>query len=117
MKALPFSHLTDTQYLMQFLRIHNISVKVYHDYCLSMLDVHQCVVSEILHEHSINVIPYLFTSSIVDTNSFDRFLMYCSRYIQLPIKEVKNDVYMLNILQKDIETMIIILLLMQYYFL
>lgn len=102
---------------MNFIRLHNIDVKRYHDYCRGILDTHQHIVSEILHEHSINIIPYLFTSSIVKPIVFDRFLMYCSRYIQLTKREVANDIYMLNIFQNDVETMVIILLLMQYYFL
>ena len=117
MKTHSINHLTDTQYLVQFLKLHNISVKTYHDYCRDIIESHQCIVSDILLEHSINVMPYLFTSSAVERNVFDRFLMYCARYVELPKKEGANEIYMLNIFQKDVETIVSIILLMQYYFL
>ncbi len=110
-------HLTDTQYLVYFMKLHNVSIEQYHEYNNKLYSPETEVVSNILHEHSVNVLPYLFSSKLVGHKVFDKFLLYCSRYIELPPKDGENDVYLLQVFDNDVGAMVIILLLMQYFFL
>jgi hypothetical protein len=117
-------HLTDSQYLLYFLKLHNVSIEQYQEYCIKFqahmsLDV-ETMLSNTLLEHSINLMPYLFTCIIVEPSSFNRFLVYCSRYIELPRvqhQDTHRDDYMYHVLTSDVSTMVIVLHLMQYYFL
>jgi hypothetical protein len=110
-------HLTDTQYLVYFIKLHNISIEQYHEYNQKLSPTTEQVVSNILREHSINILPYLFSSKVVDHEVFNKFLLYCSRYIKLPSQNCENDTYLLNVFDGDVGGMVTMLLLMQYYFL
>lgn len=116
----PFHHLTDTQYLLHFVRLHRVSLEKYKSFCqfVSNSDFADNV-TRIQHENAINIIPYLFTSIVVDTQTFLRFLMYCSRYLDLPNFHTVSDpcLYLMDLLNGNVADMIIIILLMQYYFL
>lgn len=117
-------HLTDSQYLLYFLKLHNVSIEQYHEYCRKFqahmsIDV-ETMISYTLQEHSINLMPYLFTCFIVEPSSFDKFIVYCSRYINMPrvqSHDTQRDEYIYHVFKSDISTMVIVLHLMQYYFL
>lgn len=118
------SHLTDSQYLLYFLKLHNIDIESYHEYCQNIYnnvnDETETTISTLLKEYSVNILPYLFTCHVCETKTFARFLIYCSRYIELPLRQCNvnhNDMQMLYILSSNLDTMVIVLLLMQYYFL
>lgn len=115
--ALSIPHLTDTQYLVYFMKLRNISIERYHEYNQKLTHTTQQVVSNILCEHSINLLPYLFSSTVIDHEVFSKFLLYCSRYIELPPHNCDNDIYLLNVFDNDVGVMVSMLLLMQYYFL
>lgn len=119
------SHLTDTQYLLHFLKLNNIRIEQYHEYCQHLCtrceSNEELQLSNILQEHSINILPYLFTSHIIQPNVFNRFLVYCSRYTDVLNYEVHDaepkDMHMFRLLTSDLGNMVVLLLLMQYYFL
>lgn len=106
------------------MKLHNVSIEKYQEYCRKVqaqmsVDV-ESMLSNTLQEHSINLLPYLFTSIIVEPSLFSKFLVYCSRYIKLPKiqpQETHRDDYMCRVFSSDVSTMVIVLHLMQYYFL
>mgnify|MGYP006969292218 CR=1 FL=1 len=116
--------MTDAQYLLHFIKLHNLDIEKYHEYsqqlCTRYNDM-EAHLSRIMQEHSINLLPYLFTSHITETNLFKRFLIYCTRYIDISIKDfneqIDNDIHFFKFIANDMGDMIIALLLMQYYFL
>lgn len=133
------SNLTDTQYLLYYLRRTKSSIDDYETFINNlshMIDANDMAFIDKVHQlHYINVTPYLYTIHRNTSHAFKSFLVYVHHYLKKS-EYNSNDIdainvfiesnhiitccnvqTFLNLLKHSNLMMVSILFLMQYYFL
>ena len=131
-----FPNLTDTQYLIYYLKRSKKSVEDYENFANSIVHILEeddiAFIDKVYQVQHINIRPYLFTVSNSTPDSFKSFMTYVHHYLQ-KAEYSQNDIksislhidnsqactvkILLDLLKSSTLMLVSLLFLMQYYFL
>lgn len=133
MKSLQKLVMTDTQYLMYFLKKTKEDTEFYNEFCStekSVLDKEEFI-ERIWNNYSIDLYPYLYTINSISATEFKSFLIYFMQHalaVDINVSKVAKilndesnklssnlDIFY-NIIMGEKIILVSILSVMQYYF-